>query len=342
MLAPDFAHSFRTLLLIAADDGRRDALFGDSFERAWEAVPPFLVGRRFPDVYLEHPLAGDPFLDVTVLLQDVEPRTRIDSPAAGEHAALLDWYASIDRAGGSVNLGFELDTSVHSLPEAAVHFQPRAHLEYVRPFCEAAGEPGRADLYLDLAARMPRAWPLSFFGMFRGRPASPLRVCGYLSLEEKLACAADAARLAATFDRIGFSAYDGAMLAQITSLLTVAPPSVDFQFDVYPDGGIGDTFAIDASFGVERPSAVLESFSSGVGARTMGLLESWGAADARWRDAARAAFARAIDVEGADGAPGRLALTVMPQWVKVRWRAGELQAAKLYHSAGATLFSPRS
>ena len=65
-------------------------------------------------------------------------------------------------------------------------------------------------------------------------------------------------------------------------------------------------------------------------------------ADARWRDAARAAFARAIDVEGADGAPGRLALTVMPQWVKVRWRAGELQAAKLYHSAGATLLSPRS
>ncbi len=316
MLAPDFTPSFQTLLLIAADDGRRDALFGDSFERAWEAVPPFLVGCQFPDVYLEHPLAGDPFLDVTLLLADVEANTRIDSPAAGEHANLLDWYASIDRAGGSVNLGFELDTSADSLPEAAVHFQPRAHLEYVRPFCEAAGEPGRADLYLDLASRMPKAWPLSFFGMFRGRPASPLRVCGYLSLDEKLACAADPTRLAAAFDRIGFSAYDRAMLEQVTSLLSASPPSVDFQFDVYPDGGIG--------------------------ARTMGLLESWGAADARWRDAARAAFARAIDVEGADGASGRLALTVMPQWVKVRWRAGELQAAKLYHSAGATLLSPRS
>ena len=342
MLAPDFAQSFQTLLLIAADDGRRDLLFGDSLERAWEVVPPFLVGNRFPDVYLEHPLSGDPFLDVTVLLQDVEPRTRIDSPLAGEHGALLDWYASIDRCGGSVDLGFEVDTGAESVPEAAVHFQPRQHLEYVRPFCEAAGEPDRADLYLDLASRMPKAWSLSFFGMFRGRPASPLRVCGYLSPEEKAACATDPVRLAATFDRIGFSAYDEAMLEQVTTLLSAAPPLADFQFDVLPDGSIGDTFAIDVSFGVERPSAVAESFASGVGARTMGLLESWGAADARWRDAARSAFARAIDVEASDGSSARLALTVMPQWAKVRWRECELQGSKLYHSAGARLFSPRS
>ena len=337
MKTPANEQAFQVLLLQAADEGRADVLFGDSLERAREAVPPFLVGGEFPSVYLEHPLVGDPFLDVTVLLGPLDPGTRIASPAAGDHGAMLDWYAGARREHADVACGFEIDTGRETQHAAAIHFQPRAHVELVRPFCEAAGEPQAADLYLGLNERMPQGWPLSFFGMFRGRPGSPLRVCGYLGEAEKTACAADPEHLAAAFDAAGFDAYDHAMLSQASELMAAAPGGIDFQFDVFPDGEIGPTFAIDVQFGIEGPKAVRASFEDGPGATVMGLLEGWGAADDRWREAARSAFARALPVKLGGGGAGRYAFTLMPQWAKARWTGGVLQPSKLYHLVHAGL-----
>ena len=337
MRIPTHADAFQVLLLQAADEGRGPALFGESLARAREAAVPFMVGRKFPDVYLEHPLSGDPFLDVTVLLGQLDPGTRVESPAAGEHAAMLDFYADAKRRYDEVTCGFELDTSEGKLPPAAVHFQPRGHVELVRPFCEATGERQAAELYLGQAARMPAGWPLSFFGMFRGRPDSPLRVCGYLDRAEKTACAADPACLAAALDAIGFSAYDDALLAQASALLAAAPGGCDFQLDVFPDGSLGPTFAIDVQFGIEQPEDVRRAFDTGASGRVMSLLEGWGVADGRWRQSVASAFARAIPVELDGGGFGRFAFALMPQWAKVRWTDGELRPAKLYHLAHAGL-----
>lgn len=239
MRVPSHADAFQMLLLRAADEGRGPVLFGDSLGRAREMVLPFLVGERFPDVYLEHPLFGEPFLDVTVLLGRLEPGVRVGSSAAGEHGAMLDWYALARHNNEDVSCGFEIDSSKPELCEAAVHFRPRAHTDLVRAFCEAVGDPARAGLYLDLDERMPRGWPLTFFGMFRGRPGSPLRVCGYLDEEERKTCAQDSSRLAAALDAVGFLSYDDSMLAQVSALMAAAPSVVDFQFDVFPDGRLG-------------------------------------------------------------------------------------------------------
>ena len=337
MRIPTYASAYQVLLLQAADEGRGPILFGESLDRAREAVLPFLVGKRFPDVYLEHPLVGEPFVDVTVLLGEVEPGTRVASPLAGEHGAMLDWYVEARREQGNINCGFEIDTKQSEPPVAAVHFQPRVHREYVQPFCDAIGEPERAHLYLDLDRRMPSGWPLSFFGLFRGRGAAPLRVCGYLGRAETRACAKDPLHVAQAFDAIGFASYDSAMLAQISALMAAAPGMVDFQFDVYPDGSLGSTFAIDVRFDIKQPHIVRASFENGPCARVMGLLEGWGAADERWRLGGQAAFARAVPVELADGTLGRYAFTLMPQWVKARWTDCEMQPSKLYHLAYAKL-----
>lgn len=331
--AHDFA--YQVLLLQAADDGRGPVLFGESLKRAREAVLPFLVGPKFPSVYLEHPLIGSPFLDVTVLYDQLEPKTRIASELAEGSDAMLDWFASVCGSNPGICCGFELDTKDPRVPRAAVHFQPRSHIELVPGFFEAIGEPERSELYLGLAARMPKAWQLSFFGAFRGRPGSPLRVCGYLDTHEVRACAEDPSRLAKRFDEIGFCAYDGPMLEQARALMSAAPSSIDFQFDAYPDGSLGSVFAIDARFGIDQPETVRASFSSGAGARLMGLLEGWGAADARWKLGAQASFARAIPVEPEDGSLARFAFTLMPMWVKARWSDGVLQPSKLYLHASA-------
>ena len=123
------------------------------------------------------------------------------------------------------------------------------------------------------------------------------------------------------------------MRAMLAALMGVASESVDFQFDVFPDGSIGSVFAIDVQFGIKQPHAVLASFEDGPGARAMRLLQGWGAADDRYQLAAQAAFARALPVELAEGGTGRFAFTLMPQWVKARWTDGALQPAKLYNLA---------
>ena len=334
---PPHPSAFEVLCLLLADEGREAALLGEGLDRVRNTVRPFMVGEAFPDVYFEHPLVGDPFLDVTVLYGEIEPGLRIESDAAAGTDAMLDWYAAARAEIENISCGYELDTKNPDLPAAAVHFQPREHIELVEPFCAVVGEPERAKLYLDQAKRMPPGWQLAFFGMFRGRPGSPLRVCGYLAPDEKQRVANDATYLATVFDEIGFTAYTDDMLAQVSELMAVAPGILDFQLDVYPDGTLGDVLGIDAQFGIERPEAVCKSFDDGPGSRVMRLFERWGTADGRWRLAAHAAFARALPVELEDGTPGRFAFTLMPQWVKARWSNGTLQPSKLYHLGKAQL-----
>lgn len=337
MRIPTYADAFEVLCLQAADEGRGNVLFGECLARARKVARPFMVGEEFPSVYLEFPLIGQPFLDITALYAKLAPGTRVDSEAAVETGPMLDWFADACSELEGVCCGFELDVKDPALPRAAVHFQPRSHTGLVEPFCAAIGEPSRAALYLDLAARMPKGWPLSFFGLFRGRAGSPLRVCGYLGAGEVRACADDPSRIAVAFDRVGFDAYDDVMLERISALMGAAPESVDFQFDAYDDGRVGDTFAVDVQFGIEQPEAVRASFEDGPAARVLGMLEGWGVADGRWRLAGDAAFARSVDVELEDDATGRYAFTLMPQWAKARWRAGVLQPAKLYLLAHAGL-----
>lgn len=324
------ATAFEVLCLQAADQGRGEALLGNCVERARNVAAPFVLPGAFPSVYLEFPLVGAPFMDVTILYEDLEPGANIASDAAGDVGALLDWYAAQRKRHEDVSFGFELDTSKDVLPMAAIHFQPRGHEDLVMPFCELVGESGRGALYLSTAKRMPGAWPLSFFGMFRGRPNSPLRVCGYLDDREAKACVEDKSHLQSVFEAVGFSAYDEAMLAQVCELLSVAPVGVDFQFDVHADGTLGDTFALDLQFGIEAPEAVRKSYDSGLAGRMLGTLGRFGAADERWRLSADAAFARALPMELDDGSMGRYQFVLMPRWVKARWRNGVLQPSKLY------------
>lgn len=336
------ADAFEVLCLQVADEGRGPVLFGDAVQRARKAGRPFMVGEEFPSVYLEFPLIGEPFLDVTVLYDTIPPGTRVDSPAAAGSDRVLDWYAETCNQVEAVCFGFELDVKDPSEPVAALHFQPRRHTDLVHPFCEAVGEPEKAALYLGLDERMPKGWGLSFFGMFRGRPGSPLRVCGYLSVEESRACVENPRRLTEVFDAIGFTAYSEAMLQQVVAYMATAPGELDFQFDVYPDGSLGDVFAIDAQFEIAQPSQVEESFADGPAARVMELLEGWGVADERWKLAAGATFARSIPVALDDGSMGRFCFTVHPQWVKARWNKGVLQQAKLYYLGKAKLIDDPS
>lgn len=325
----------RTLFLQAANDGRGQALFGEDWKRTCEAVLPFVEGVPFPSLYLEFPLAGEPFLDVTVLYMKIESGTRFSSEAAAGMERVIDWYADVCPQYDSICFGFEVDGKSGVSAPAAVHFQHRRHIHLAEAFCEALGETQPGRLYMNQAARMPEGWPLAFFGMFRGRPGSPLRICGYLDDGERQRCAGNPSRLAEVFRQVGFQAYDDGMLRQAAAFLDVAREGADFQFDVYPDGSIGDTFSFDIHLGLKQSEKQRASFTDGLCAEVMRMLVSEGAADDRWQLASGMCFSYALPVEDENGMVKPYALIVCPQWVKARWRGGVLQTAKLYSEGQA-------
>lgn len=337
MKIPSNSLACRTLFLQAADNGRGPVLFGSSGKRACEAILPFLEGVPFPEMYLEFPLAGDPFLDVTVLYGKIKAGTRFDSPAAAGTENVIDWFAEAHAACSEISFGYELDTKEPSPGPAAVHFQPRHHSDLVLPFCRALGREDAALLYSDLAARMPEGWPLSFFGLFRGRKDAPLRVCGYMNPEEKQRCAENPARLEEVFRAVGFKAYDDLMLSRIAEALSAAPVTVDFQFDILPDGALGSTFAVDVGFRTEQSEAIRSSFLDGPFAEVMNLFESWGAADSRWNLVSDISLTRSVPVEDEEGRIRPYGLVIQPRWIKIRWTDGFLRPSKMYCLAHAGL-----
>jgi len=330
MRIPSNEVACQVLFLHAAGDGRGTVLFGENWKKTCNRVLPFVEGVRFPTLYFEFPLSGDPFLDVTVLYGEMKAGTRFHSEAAAGTERMIDWYAQVRPRHGGISFGFELDTGSDASAPAAVHFQHRKHIQLAEGFCEAIGDLAAGRLYMSLAARMPAGWAPAFFGMFRGRPGSPLRVCGYLNREERQRCAENPSCLAEVFRQTGFRAYDDGMLHRIAALLALAPHDADYQFDIYPDGRIGDTFAVDVGFGLKESEKLKSSFARGACGEVLQMLEAWGAADARWHLAAGTCLTRALPAEDENGQIKDYALTVTPQWVKARWRGGVLQNAKLY------------
>ncbi len=171
-------------------------------------------------------------------------------------------------------------------------------------------------------------------GLFPGRAGTPMRIGGYLRPRVKEECAQDPAVLKSCFDKVGFTAYDGKMLSRCAELMGIVP-SVDFQFDIFPDGSLGDTFGLSLSFNEVLPREAHACMESGYGARLMGLLEAWGLADERWRLLADAAFAQHIGYEREDGSIGRLALCVLFNFAKVKFVGGVAAPAKFYLTCAA-------
>ena len=329
MRKPSQMQAFDALYHIAAGGGREEALFGDSFELARPAYERTLIGSGYPNAYLEFPLLGNPGFDLLSVHRFVEPGARFSPGAGYGRQDLFDWFSGLQVAGGKVSCGLELDLASGETERAGVYLQQRGHTELVEPFLASMGEAERARSYLEALGRMPKGWPPAYVGLFPGRTGTPLRIGGYMSKPDLRRCADDPAHLAKRFQRIGFSAFDDGMLERCSELMRLVP-SVDFQFDIMPDGSLGSTFGLSLSFGKVKPREAKACMTDGYGARLMGLLQSWGLADDRWQLIADAAFARHVAFTRYDGTEGRLALCVLLNYAKVKFVDGVAQPAKYY------------
>ncbi len=321
--------AFDALYTIAADDGREEALFGSSFGLARRVYERTLIGSGYPMAHLEFPLMGEPCFDLLSVHGYVEPGARFAPGAGFGYQNMFDWFASVCKPGGKISCGIELDTSTGEAERAGVYLQQRKRHELVAPFLESIGEAERAQAYQDMLSRMPEGWPPSYVGLFPARPGTPMRIGGYMDDSELERCADDPAHLGDCFQKIGFSAFDAPMLERCVEFMRLAP-SVDFQFDIMPDGSLGDTFGLSLSFNETKPREARACMESGYGAAVMRALQDWELADDRWKTIAGAAFARHVGYERDDGTEGRFALCIRFNYAKVKFRACEPQPAKFY------------
>ena len=331
MKKPTQIAAFCALYSIAAADGRGEALFGDSFDQAVDFYGRTLIGDGYPIAHLEFPLLGEPCLDLLSVHGKVPLGAKFADGAGYGRQAMFDWFAETgtDPHADDVSVGLELDLSAGETQTVGVYLQQRKHTELVVPFLGSIGEATRAQSYLETLERMPQGWPPSYVGLFPGREGTPLRIGGYMGRDEHARCAEDPAYLGDRFRDIGFTAFDSDMLNRCSDFMRLAP-SIDFQFDIMPDGSLGDTFGLSLSFNETMPREAYECMSSGYGAKLMQVLQGWGLADDRWKTIAGAAFARHVGVEGKDGAEERFALCVRFNYAKVKFTSCEPRPAKFY------------
>ena len=306
------------------------ALFGDCFSRMRTSVPPFLIGDEFPELYIEFPLKGDPFVDVSVLYGDLDKDSSIESVYAGNCADMLNTYSKMRKENPDVCCGFELDTSASAPYPAAVHFEPYSHTDLVIPFCDSIGARSYGQLYLKAFRRLGPDLAPSFFGVFRGRSDAPLRICGYIEKTiQKLICE-DPGNVKKLFDKSGFTSYNDDMLVQISEAMNTAPIGIDYQMDIFPDESIGDVFSLDIALAENASDAVRRSLSDGASSRVIAMLHKYGIADERIHALSDIAASFAVPDQKKDGSSAVRTIIIKPAWIKIRWKAGKLQNAKCY------------
>lgn len=320
---------FDALYGIASRDGREEALFGDCIKLARPAYERTLIGSGYPSAYLEFPLLGRPCFDLLSVHARVAPGSCFAPGAGFGQQRMFDWFATLDSEAGKVSCGLEVDCSLGETERAGVYLQQRRHAELVKPFLESVGEGERAMGYEEVRSRMPVGWSPSYVGLFPGREGTPLRIGGYVGDAARRNCAENPQELARAFRAIGFAAYDASMLERCAAVMAIAP-SVDFQFDILADGTLGETFGLSLSFNEVRPREARDCMDRGNGARLMSRLEQWGLADERWRLVAGAAFARSVRYLRDDGGMGCVAMCVLLNYAKIKFRQGVAQPAKFY------------
>ena len=335
---PTRMEMFDILYGIAARDGREEALFGDDILLARPAFERMLIGEEFPFVYLEFPLMGAPGFDVFVTYGHLEAGAQFAPGAGYGRQDMFDWFARACEAGKHASVGIEADTSARRMDVAGVYLQQRKQTELVDPFLSSMGEGNRAAAYHALAGRLPKGWLASYVGLFPGRAGTPMRVGGYLSPGAQARCIDGPDNLRNCFRQIGFGSCSDEMLHQSVELMRIAP-SVDFQFDLFPDGTLGDTFGLSLSFNEVAPHEMKQCLESGYGKRLFGLLQGWGLADDRWKLLADAGYARNVAYGRTEGRTDRLALCVRPNFAKVKYVSGSPALAKFYLMCAGKMIS---
>lgn len=321
---------YQMVYALAAQDGRKQALFGESAPRALEAFERSLAGTAFPELWFELPLAGEPWFDLHALTsrETVAPGDAFDAANTGGNPGVFEWFAAQER--GVRQLALSWDTGRGDTGNPAVQLLVTDTDEQVTcDFLQAAGRPDAQDAYRRFIRALPDGWFACYTGVFPGRPGHNLRVECIPAKRLQRAYAQDSPLLARHLRQVGLQDVGGT-LSERCRIMADTPFNIEFQFDVEPDGRAGATFSASLRFARPPREGEWEGFlPDGAAGELMSRVEAWGLADDRWRLLADTVFSMSVKRGGEGGL-----LYCFPAFLKLKWHAGVPVDAKAYLMAG--------
>ena len=304
-------------------------MFGHSFERSREAFSKSTPGRRFPELWFEIPLLGDPWFDLHVLTsrEDIGPEDRGDSHSCGGYDRIFAWFSGEESAR---QLAISWDLNAGDKPTSGIQLlQRRKDIKAACDLLEIAGRGSAAASYGTFTDNIPDEWFACYLGVFPGRPGHNLRVECIPDDDLQKLYAKDPASLTDHLQKAGVK--DLNEIVPFCRELADTPFGFELQFDVKADGIPGDIMGASLRFGVGKTGKSYPPFEmAGPAGELMKRLEDRGLADERWRRLDELSFAHKLSREGES-----LTLYCAPVFVKVRFRKGEAFDAKAYLMAGA-------
>ena len=180
MLKPEPLKAFDMMYRRLTADGRGETLFGGRGERLRSAYEQTLIGDECPVVYLEIPLSGKPYCDMTALLSSI-PADAAFAPGRGYGLErVFRWWRSRPEPVGCC--GVEVDVKGDGPLRAAAILQHDGKRDQIEPFLHTLGAGDRLADYFAFCERLPGDWSDVYVGVFTGRPrasvgaASPGRI----------------------------------------------------------------------------------------------------------------------------------------------------------------------
>ena len=306
---------------LTAREGREAMLFGSGATCAHEAFSRSVAGERFPELWFELPLLGEPGFDLHALVSAGD----LDAGAEDGNGALT-WFAAQKRDVRQLALSWDCGAGVLSEPAVQLLME-RDNADVTCAFLEAAGRGDATDAYRGFAARLPGKWFACYTGVFPQRREPYLRVECIPASSLQEAYAKDAGLLEAHLRQVGFDAFGDTLLPRCRAMADT-PFGIEFQFDVEADGTAGPTLGVSLRFARPPGDAAWRAFDAA--GPLMETVEAWGLADDRWRLLADTSFAKRLTF----GESSAL-LWCFPAFLKLRWRDGAPLDAKAYLMAGA-------
>ena len=95
MPTPDQMDMFDLLYMLAAADGRGEALLGGQREQLRSLYERTLIGSARPSLYLEFPLLGEPCYDFLSVIDEVESGATFAPGAGYGYQKAFDWFSTV-------------------------------------------------------------------------------------------------------------------------------------------------------------------------------------------------------------------------------------------------------
>lgn len=315
-----------------AADGREALLFGkNSREKCLSAVCRTVCEHSYFGLFSEFPLAGEPFLDLSVysIPDGSHPSPDFINGDGFGYRPLFDYC----RIRNLNSLGFEFDLSADAPANPnAVVFPPERYLQdslFLYECLRLLGLEDRIPFLSDRLGAVPAGWTFVYFGGYNGRKGRPLRIVFRLHSHQVLRYRNDPGAFLSDLSRFGYFSACPDILPSLNILFSYAG-NCKLSFDLMPDGSLGP--AIGCEYGMTRRTPVdflPDRFMQSENAAFLRALETAGFIDGRWQSAVQSAFA-AVSEEYSEEAAVKILQQHAVHTVKLRFCDGKTLSPKMY------------